>query len=324
MDLILVSCATTKGDDPAPARELYVSPLFRKSRAYAERTGRPWFILSAEYGLLTPDQVIAPYERYLPATPPSYRSAWGRWVAERLDLLAGPLAGRVVEIHAGSAYVDAVAGHLTAKGAEIVDRLHGLSQGDRLAWYGNEQAGQPPEPVADRLVAELLDGDAAVRPAEFLATAAAGLRVPGLYSWWVDAPGADDLSRGLDETVAPGLVYAGLAGATRWPSGVRSASTLWDRIATMHLGGNHNFSTFRLTLGAVLAAATGADRIDEAALTVWMKERLRVRTVRYDDRDTLGRIEKLVLGRIDPPLNLQDVPRTPLRARLTELRRQFK
>jgi hypothetical protein len=49
-----------------------------------------------------------------------------------------------------------------------------------------------------------------------------------------------------------------------------------------------------------------------------------VRTVRYDDRDTLGRLEELVLAEIDPPLNLQGMPRTALRTRLSRLRRAFR
>ena len=32
----LVACGRTKADRPTPARELYVSPLFRAARAYAE------------------------------------------------------------------------------------------------------------------------------------------------------------------------------------------------------------------------------------------------------------------------------------------------
>jgi hypothetical protein len=57
-------------------------------------------------------------------------------------------------------------------------------------------------------------------------TERADLRVPGLYSWWVDAAGAADLSRGLQLPVHAGLIYAGLAGATRWPSGNHSTNTL--------------------------------------------------------------------------------------------------
>ncbi|MDV6248205.1 DUF6884 domain-containing protein, partial [Rhodococcus opacus] len=95
-DLVLVTCVKSKREAPSAAKDLYVSPLFTKQRAYAEQTGRPWFILSAEHGLVAPDDWLAPYERYLPDTPAAYRAAWGRWVAERLELLTGALQDRVV------------------------------------------------------------------------------------------------------------------------------------------------------------------------------------------------------------------------------------
>ncbi len=47
------------------AKDLYVSDLFRKARRYVEAKNCPWFILSAEYGLVSPEQVIAPYEKTL-------------------------------------------------------------------------------------------------------------------------------------------------------------------------------------------------------------------------------------------------------------------
>jgi hypothetical protein len=65
----------------------------------------------------------------------------------------------------------------------------------------------------------------------------------------VDLAGAGDLSAGLGLPLEPGLIYAGLAGATRWPSGRRSTNTLWSRVAGMHLGGRHEFCTFRRSLG---------------------------------------------------------------------------
>ncbi|MGZ4553340.1 MAG: GIY-YIG nuclease family protein, partial [Mycobacteriaceae bacterium] len=143
----------------------------------------------------------------------------------------------------------------------------------------------------------------------------------GLYSWWVDQGGADDLSRALRLTVECGLIYAGLAGATRWPSGKRSNNTLWLRVMTMHLGGNHEFSTFRRTLGAIVAHANDANYIDEDALTQWMYDHLQIVTIPYDDRDVLGRLERDVLGELDPPLNLLGMQPTPVRRRLKELRR---
>jgi hypothetical protein len=38
---VLLGSVKLKVDHPAPAEELYVSPLFRRRRAYAEDTGLP-------------------------------------------------------------------------------------------------------------------------------------------------------------------------------------------------------------------------------------------------------------------------------------------
>ncbi|MGA7055587.1 MAG: hypothetical protein WBZ37_30870 [Mycobacterium sp.] len=73
---------------------------------------------------------------------------------------------------------------------------------------------------------------------------------------------------------------------------------------TVHLGGNHEFSTFRLTLGAILAETAGAAQIDEMLLTRWMNDHLRIVTIPFQDSDVLGRLERDVLERLDPPLNL--------------------
>jgi uncharacterized protein DUF6884/GIY-YIG catalytic domain-containing protein len=329
-DLLLVTCVKEKRDTPCAARDLYISPLFGKQRAYAERLGVPWFILSAEHGLVAPDEWLAPYDRYLPHTPAPYRTAWGRWVAERLDLLAGPLGGQVVEIHASSEYVAAIAEHLAAKGAVLLQPLQGLTLGQRLAWYSTRQtplipstSGHPHAAAAQ--IADLLRArSTAVPPQHILDGHGAGLTVPGVYSWWVDPAGANELSRGLGlsgpDALQAGIIYAGLAGATRWPSGKRSTNTLWSRIAGMHLGSNCQLSTLRLTLGAILSNAWGNDTIDEAALTRWMLEHLTVIAIPYEDGNTLGRLETDLLAALDPPLNLQGMSPTSLRHRISALR----
>ncbi len=148
----------------------YTSDYFTKMRNYAEASGHPWFILSAEHGLVQPDEWLEPYDCYLPTMPGEYRRAWGRRVREQLE---------------------------------------------------------------------------------------SSLRAPGLYSWWVDDGGAADLAQGLERDIVPGLIYVGLAGATR-KGGGRSSNTLWGRIATMHRGKNHQFSTLRLSLGATLAGYSWA------------------------------------------------------------------
>src|SRR3546814_2942975 len=65
--VFLVACVAAKLDRPAPARDLYASPWFQKARAYVERQGGAWFILSAKHGLIAPETVIARYDETLGA-----------------------------------------------------------------------------------------------------------------------------------------------------------------------------------------------------------------------------------------------------------------
>lgn len=58
----LISCASSKLEHRAPARDLYDSDLFRKSRAWAEWMSPAWFVVSAKHRLLHPDEVVEPYD----------------------------------------------------------------------------------------------------------------------------------------------------------------------------------------------------------------------------------------------------------------------
>ena len=320
------------------AKDLYTSAYFSKMRWYAENSGAPWFILSAEHGLVHPDEWLEPYEMYLGRTSSAYRIAWGERVAERLEEVFGSLDGMVFDVHAGNAYVDALKGAFLPRHAKVQNQLVGLRLGERLAWYSQRQEAMPQaetrieerdcsveavDPLrVSEVVARLRDGDSACAPAELVAIGRSALRSPGIYSWWVDAQGAADLTAGLGLPVAPGLIYAGLAGATR-SGGAPSKNTLWERIVVMHLGGNHEFSTLRVSLGAILAGAYGLPGIDEAELTRWMYAHLSVVTVVVADADSLGLLETSVLAELDPPLNLSKVARTAIRRQLTMLRKAY-
>ena len=337
-DLLLVTCVKTKRATPSAARDLYVSSLFAKQRAYAESVGKPWFILSAEHGLVAPDEWLAPYERYLPDTPSDYRKAWGSWVVARLALVAGPLHGRVVEVHASEDYVWAITDPLERSGATLVTPLAGLTQGQRLRWYTDRRpdgielqvepvarptGGREAEALVDRFAALLNERASARTVQALLASDRRPLQRPGLYSWWVDEDGANDLSRALGRSVSPGLIYAGQAGATRWPSGRRSTNTLWGRVVGMHLGKKHEFSTFRRTLFSLLALLDGGEGLSETAVTAWMTAHLRIITAPIDDAGVLGMLEHEVLHRLDPPLNLKGMPASDIRAELRRARQRL-
>jgi hypothetical protein len=61
----------------------------------------------------------------------------------------------------------------------------------------------------------------------------------------------------------------------------------------------------------------------ERALTEWMREPLTIAVHPHDDRDTLGGLEHAVLERLAPPLNLSQMPPTPVREQIAELRRRI-
>ena len=78
--ICLVSCVSAKRTTPALAKDLYQSDWFIKARAYAESVGSCWFILSAKYGLVRPDEMIEPYEMTLNTMGVAERRNWSRRV----------------------------------------------------------------------------------------------------------------------------------------------------------------------------------------------------------------------------------------------------
>lgn len=129
LPVYLVACVAAKLDRAAEARDLYVSPWFRKARAYVERTGSPWLILSAKHGLIAPSTVIEPYEATLGDMGASARRLWG---ARVLDELARVVDGRApLIVLAGRNYRDplwpSIAHRATAP-------MGGMGIGEQLAF----------------------------------------------------------------------------------------------------------------------------------------------------------------------------------------------
>jgi hypothetical protein len=84
----LVSCCGRKLETAAPAGELYISDLFRKSLAYllAREDVTEVFVLSgnARLGLVELDQVIEPYDVSMATARGPARLAWCKVVAKQI------------------------------------------------------------------------------------------------------------------------------------------------------------------------------------------------------------------------------------------------
>ena len=130
--LFLVSCVKTKLPTPASAKNLYISDWFCKARACVESTGCRWRILSAQYGLVHPDEEIRPYEETLNTMPIAERRAWARDVLEAMDpCLVGV---DTVVFLAGARYREFLEPALRERGVAVSVPMSGLSQGRQLAW----------------------------------------------------------------------------------------------------------------------------------------------------------------------------------------------
>lgn len=167
--IAIVGCGATKLSRPAPARELYTGPLFRAARAHVERLGCPWWVLSAEYGLVEAWREIPPYDRtvaQLRASPDEWSTrtrisagTFGMSLCHgTTDRVLGSPAAVIVEVHAGAAYVEwlreiiaraPLTHHSRPELAvTIEDPLRGLEIGQRLHWYA-ERRDAPAGPRLD-------------------------------------------------------------------------------------------------------------------------------------------------------------------------------
>lgn len=144
MRIGLVGCVKKKRQVTLPARDLYISTLFRGRRKYVERSCDRWFILSAKHGLLDPGVNVAPYGLRIDDLTVAERREWSQRVLVDLKNSFGELRGDTFEVHAGQKYLDSglVAG-LRARGAQVENPVSGLAFGKQLRFY---RLAHPPVP----------------------------------------------------------------------------------------------------------------------------------------------------------------------------------
>lgn len=131
--IVLIACCGKKLQGRHPAKDIYQSDLFKKARAWAEANGGAWFILSAKYGVLAPDQQIDDYDLTLNGASRTYRTEWASRVATQLQWARG---NRLVVL-AGNNYCRGWVGQFP----RVERPLAGLGIGKQLAWLKKELAG---------------------------------------------------------------------------------------------------------------------------------------------------------------------------------------
>jgi hypothetical protein len=146
----LVGDVKAKGTRSAPARDLFESKLFQARRDYADQHCNIWFVLSAMYGLLHPDQVVAPYERTLAGAPRATKEQWSNRVLWQLDQAFADWRDVEVELHAGSDHRNfGLHDGLLDRGATVVVPAERMGGGEQLAFYAAAGVIDLTDPVED-------------------------------------------------------------------------------------------------------------------------------------------------------------------------------
>lgn len=107
--VVLISCVSKKqtlvDGETVPAKNLYLSPLFRKSWQYAQRIHADRiFILSAKHHLLHPETEVGSYNQTLNTASSSERRTWAKKVLMQLQAEGVDLQHDEVVLLAGKRY----------------------------------------------------------------------------------------------------------------------------------------------------------------------------------------------------------------------------
>lgn len=141
--IALVGCSKQKLPHPAPARDLYTSPLFRAARRYAEARCDGWFVVSALHGVVAPDMVVAPYDVTMRDVRAGKHGGIEAWRKKVGDTIRRRFAGATLVVLAGAEYLCPLDSEF---GTSVEAPMAGMQIGQRLAWLKAQIA--PANPTA--------------------------------------------------------------------------------------------------------------------------------------------------------------------------------
>lgn len=145
--VVLIGCSKQKHKERTQARDMYTSTLFRKQLVLALLMVPPThvFIVSAHYGLLPLDQLIAPYENSIKTHSREDRAAWAYRVfmklSDRMSERFGekaketdlPLRSLDIVLLMGASYARPVRAAAPEEWT-FTEPLAGMQVGERLRW----------------------------------------------------------------------------------------------------------------------------------------------------------------------------------------------
>lgn len=99
-----ISCVKTKRKMICKAKDLYISPLFKKAYEYALKntiSEDNIYIISAKHGLIHNQQIIAPYEQTLNNASIKERKIWAYRVLQQMARYGIPQDAKIMILGGG-------------------------------------------------------------------------------------------------------------------------------------------------------------------------------------------------------------------------------
>ena len=239
----LIACSKSKRDHRAPARDMYVSPLYRKSVRVVESLGLSFSILSAKHGLLTRDQIIEPYDLTLKGKSKEFKANWAARVHEQL--VNSVPSDKQLLVFGGDDYYAPLIDANPNRASKFHSPMRGLSLGNRLAFLNQCIRNHDRKKAISRVYELFRDIIVKVGCCSLNDILSKPLPKQGVY-FFFDKDEPTKFSNDI-----PRLVRIGTHGVS-----AGSKATLRNRLRT-HFGtrsglGNHRASVFRLHVGRAM------------------------------------------------------------------------
>jgi len=240
--ICLVACVSLKDTRKKRAGDIYLSPLFKKAKEFASKNFDRWYILSAKYGLITPDKLIEPYEKTLNTMSKEDRHRWTEKVFE--EIKTHTKANDEITVIAGKRYRQDLTPLLIKRGNKVQFPMEGLGIGKQLQWLTQNNINITRKSHLDEFYILLKDLEKSLEGKHLFKNCNGKLSWPerGVYFFF---------EQGEFRTHNKNEYRIVRVGTHMVSKG--SKATFWNRLkthrGTENGGGNHRASIFRLHVG---------------------------------------------------------------------------
>jgi hypothetical protein len=277
----LISCVSMKQNREANASELYISPLFKKSKEYAIQRLDKFFILSAKHGLLKPTDKIHPYDMTLNNMGKEDRQVWADKVYKELIKVVSK-SDEIIFL-AGENYREFLEKKVIERGNRTACPLYRMSIGEQLQWYSYYTEHRDRIEDLDKFYKLIRKLDKGLNGGMKLKDAKGNHRWPGKGVYFFFEDGENRKTEPFELRVVRVGTHAVSAG---------SRTSLWNRLRThrggIDLGGNHRGSIFRLHVGKSIIAR------DSLKYSTWGVGQTATREIKDSEKTLEAKVSEVI------------------------------